>query len=585
MCDKIKWGDIMYTEKFSIRILVTLVGMLAAVGLVIGVFNYSIMKDSSNELVLDNLEDLTDATYNLVDSNVNTSIENYLRSKTETVYEILQYYYKEYQEGNLNEQEAKTAFEQQVMEMRIGSTGYIYVLNSNADLIIHPSAKGTNISNYYFANFQVNNKNGYLSYTWKNPGEIGAREKVLYMLYFEEWDYIISASSYKDEFIELVNVEEIREKVLSITIGDSGYMHIMDSNGVLVVHPDQEGTSIIDHIDSSGKYVIREIIETKNGSITYPWKNSTDEKAREKIVFYRYYKELDWYLCSGVYLDEISNPFEDLGVKLVIMTTILLSIAFIISYRISKYITKPINRLIEGATKVSAGDFTAEISSDRRDEIGHLTHIFNLMLKRIKEIMSELDISNLELVRSKESMEYEIDQRTKKLQELAERDPLTNLNNRRSLEKHLDHLMSTPKMSGSKLSVLMLDIDFFKKYNDRYGHQEGDVCLKKVASLIQKQVRHKNDYVARYGGEEFIVVMMNADEIVAGKLAKRILLKIISEKIENKDSEISEYLTLSIGITTCDCSDEQDISELIKKADKALYIAKDKGRNRVEFLK
>jgi diguanylate cyclase (GGDEF)-like protein len=124
----------------------------------------------------------------------------------------------------------------------------------------------------------------------------------------------------------------------------------------------------------------------------------------------------------------------------------------------------------------------------------------------------------------------------------------------------------------------MIDIDFFKQYNDNYGHVQGDTILKSVADIITQSIHRATDFVARYGGEEFVVLLPNTPIESAIQISKRLTANLRLIGIEHAFSEISDFLTLSIGIS----STEVDSIDLVNLADKALYKAKKMGRNKIE---
>ncbi|MDB8576032.1 GGDEF domain-containing protein [Turicibacter sanguinis] len=168
----------------------------------------------------------------------------------------------------------------------------------------------------------------------------------------------------------------------------------------------------------------------------------------------------------------------------------------------------------------------------------------------------------------------------KRLRHLSFTDSMTNLYNR----KYLDYYMSKnkKKLFMQDLSIIIIDIDYFKKYNDNYGHIEGDRIIKEVANTLKENVR-KDDIAVRYGGEEMVLVLPNVSSNNAEAIAQKIQMSLQNKKIEHKYSEIGDLLTISIGIYTTNFSG-QDVYELINKADSGLYRAKQNGRNRYEIV-
>jgi diguanylate cyclase (GGDEF)-like protein len=172
----------------------------------------------------------------------------------------------------------------------------------------------------------------------------------------------------------------------------------------------------------------------------------------------------------------------------------------------------------------------------------------------------------------------------KNLEEKAEAayyDALTGIYNRRYLDENLEHLIKNLSRSCGTLSLLMIDIDWFKKYNDVYGHGEGDKCLKIVSGIISKTLSRESDFVARYGGEEFTVVLPNTDKEGACMIAEKLLENIRKARIAHCKSDVAEYVTISIGVATGVVNHMQTCSDYIKLADEMLYKSKQFGRNRL----
>lgn len=161
-----------------------------------------------------------------------------------------------------------------------------------------------------------------------------------------------------------------------------------------------------------------------------------------------------------------------------------------------------------------------------------------------------------------------------RLETLANQDPLTETANRRAMEVHLD-IAFNRKLP---FSLIMLDVDYFKRYNDHYGHQAGDECLVKMAKVLKSAVRTPEDLVARYGGEEFLLLLPEASATDAELVAERIQKMLTQQAIPHLKSEVSGFVTASMGIASS--GDDKSVAELISAADSALYRAKTQGRNR-----
>ncbi len=159
-------------------------------------------------------------------------------------------------------------------------------------------------------------------------------------------------------------------------------------------------------------------------------------------------------------------------------------------------------------------------------------------------------------------------------------DGLTGVANRRKLDEYIDIEWRRAMRNQLPISIIMIDIDYFKLYNDTYGHLQGDSCLKTVANVIQKSLIRPGDFCARYGGEEFFVLLPDTDEKGALHIAHRIDKNLAKEKIEHCMSDISASVTISMGLASIVPNSKVTSSQLILEADQVLYKAKKEGRNR-----
>jgi diguanylate cyclase (GGDEF)-like protein len=179
-------------------------------------------------------------------------------------------------------------------------------------------------------------------------------------------------------------------------------------------------------------------------------------------------------------------------------------------------------------------------------------------------------------ITTRKKMELELQQANHELQLLAHVDGLTKIANRRYFDEFLDREWQRLSRTGQPLALLMLDVDYFKPYNDFYGHQGGDDCLTKIAQAVQKSVSRPADLVARYGGEEFVITLPETDLAGAVTVAEAIAALAIPHQL----SKVSDTVTVSIGIACLTSTPDFSPDDLINQADKALYLAKQQGRNR-----
>ncbi|WP_293312313.1 diguanylate cyclase [Microcoleus sp. PH2017_08_TRC_O_A] len=209
------------------------------------------------------------------------------------------------------------------------------------------------------------------------------------------------------------------------------------------------------------------------------------------------------------------------------------------------------------------------------DERELLARVRNLLRTHAAE--QQLTVLNRQLQQQKRQLETV----NRALQYLATYDSLTEVRNRRFFNDYMDAEWRRLAREEAPLSLIMCDIDYFKLYNDTYGHQPGDECLRQVAQVLQCSVKRSADLVARYGGEEFAVVLPNTDIEGAACVAERIAQQVRDLQIPHAQSGVSEYVTLSLGVACCIPAPMSQPATLIAIADESLYRAKAAGRDRV----
>ena len=170
------------------------------------------------------------------------------------------------------------------------------------------------------------------------------------------------------------------------------------------------------------------------------------------------------------------------------------------------------------------------------------------------------------------------------LEKLSMYDGLTNIRNRRFFDETFEKTFNEIKRDKKSLAVLMIDIDFFKPYNDNYGHGQGDETLRKVAKALEKTIKRASDFVARYGGEEFVILLKDINKDGVEAVANNLLNAIRELKITHEFSKIENYVTISIGASFYNSSSDITKLELLLKADETLYNVKNSGRNNFAIL-
>jgi diguanylate cyclase (GGDEF)-like protein len=206
------------------------------------------------------------------------------------------------------------------------------------------------------------------------------------------------------------------------------------------------------------------------------------------------------------------------------------------------------------------------------EDYAALTKQYGKLLKQLRRATKFADKTSIELHESNLDLEDKVHY-----------DALTGIYNRRYMEESLQRIVKSSARSGKALSILLLDVDYFKKYNDFYGHGMGDDCLKVIAKALSGAVMRADDFAARYGGEEFIVVLPEADKAGADLVGKSLLECARGLCIPHKKNEVADHVTISIGATTVHPVRGDKYTDYIQFADEALYMSKQNGRNRYTY--
>jgi diguanylate cyclase (GGDEF)-like protein len=221
-----------------------------------------------------------------------------------------------------------------------------------------------------------------------------------------------------------------------------------------------------------------------------------------------------------------------------------------------------IDKLGSAARKIARGDFSIRVippgknRRNRKSPIDLLYDDFNRMTEELAEL-------------------------NKELKALSITDELTKLDNRRSFLEYIDILWRQSHRLHLPITVLMIDVDYFKKYNDSLGHLEGDKALISISKCLKNQINRETDFIARFGGEEFVCLLPFIEKDKAVEFVQTLVKSVEEMKIPHPMSECSKYLTVSVGMATVIPNENNNYNKLLDDADKALYKAKETGRNRI----
>lgn len=401
----------------------------------------------------------------------------------------------------------------------------------------------------------------------------------------------------QDEFIGVVGTDltfaDLGEKLDSIRLTPNSVIFITDNKGHLIAYnsKEQQNSKKLLKVEESDHELIRksykalsEISASKAIKSTFK-KLSIKNKTEQYFIHfspYPYYRGLDWNI--GVIIPEKDFLEKANKIKSYIIYIWIVSFlaSLLIGMLITTLISKSIRNLQNNAMNID-NIHSQNLENYKIKEVYNLAKVFFELSEKVKQTLDSLKKSNEGLENEVSVRTRELREANQRLQHLSNTDNLTQIPNRRYFEGVLTQELDNLKQEKlNDLSLLMCDIDFFKQYNDTYGHQAGDKCLEKVAALIRHSIR-KSDTVARYGGEEFIIILPGANQEVAKSIAQCIINKLADENIDHSKSAILSRVSISIGISTLTHKSAlADQSSVIEHADKALYEAKAQGRNQYQ---
>jgi len=436
---------------------------------------YSFVRSTVETGIKSELNNSTKLMVNMVKSAANLSIRNHLRLTAVNSREIVARMYLQSRNGLMTETEAQAMAAAVLTSQVIGETGYIYCLNTQGVIKVHPKAalRGADISEHTFVQEQIKKRAGYLEYDWRNPDEPHARPKALYMTYFEPWDWIISAASYRDEFSTLVNINDFRDSILAIRFGKTGYPYVIKSDGTVIIHPQLEGRNLLKSKDAHVRTFVRKLCDRKKGEISYTWQNPDDPAPRKKLAIFDYIPELDWIIAGSSYQEDFFSILRTIRYIVVLTVPATLLLVMILTIWISRAITRPLEKLKNRFDTGSGSDLSIRLTAESEDEVGQLTHYFN-------DFMNKLE-------KSDKSLRAEINERRKAEAELREHQEL--------LEKRVQERTADLTESERKLKDI---IDFLPDATFVIDRDSKVIAwnraIEKMTNVKAEDMVGKNDY-------------------------------------------------------------------------------------------
>ncbi len=333
---------------------------------------------------------------NMIEMSIDSSIYNYLRAIAEKNLQIAESYHQKQLNGTLSESQAKQAVTHIFRPQIIGRSGYIYCIDSQGVPQFHPEKEleGKNVLHlaeymhaWPFLQEQIARKTGYLEYEWKNPGEKIPRTKALYMAYFPPWDWIISATCYRDEFKSIIDLKALEARIQAFKYGRSGYAFICDEKGEVLVHP-YLNNSEKNEYTTQVKALLEAAAASESHTIEYLWKNPGERDAREKILFYKKIPQFGLIVGVTAYKAEAYAGllFTRIIVALVVLTGALLSICA--AFFMSRLFAAPLRQF---ALQLEVSQQDGAVEYNGGCEITFLMTRFNQYLETLRNSNAKLN--------------------------------------------------------------------------------------------------------------------------------------------------------------------------------------------------
>lgn len=359
---------------------------IATIPLVIG--NLILVASLGREIwrtSINDIESVTDLLHDFVETTLEESIVSYLRAKAESALSTTTLLAAG-EPGGPSEEELATIRER-LSEIHVAESGYVYVIDVNGRVIVHPdpSIVGSVIPDTEPVASQIGMREGYLEYIWQNSFEPAPEPKALYMLEYEPYSWIVAATSYRDEFVQLVDKERIAETIGSLTFNFEGYSTVVARDGTFIAHPNYAGRNLAEFAGADEKGRIEEaLFRDPSPPITYHWPSRAGERRRPKLMFSRYLPDFDWGVATTVYIDSLRRPTVMRIIVAALFSILLLGILTVVTLRMSRSMTSPIVELAaaaENATRYTPPPFDERTPR----EVSLLVTEFNDFVERIEE--------------------------------------------------------------------------------------------------------------------------------------------------------------------------------------------------------
>lgn len=528
--------------------------------------------NTEKKAVEDKVTNLTDIIIHKkaeIKDDLTATVEN----RVQTAHAIAENIYEEYK-GNKSEAEIKNMIHT-ALKTFVWNDGESFIWIVDYDGILHLAPEyikhleGTSIINFQDATgryviqeeIQIAKEKGegFLWDTFTKPNEDSKKqyEQVAFIKAFGHYNWYLGSGEYLDTATKKMN-KELYSLVNTVDNIGQNYVFLLDLKGNILVNKSLpqfvgEDKNITDKsVIDINRMMNDALKKSDKASITYDWYNEETGKVDKKYSFIQKIPNTDWIIGSGFFFSEIDTKlakqevgmYEIYNLKsqyIFYIALVVMVLALIFSFYLSQIVK---NSFLKYNEKIN-------------DKTTQLEELNSSLEQKVEERTAELNESK------------------NNFKKLATTDELTSMHNRYSIMNILTSEVSRSNRYKTPLSIIMYDIDFFKKVNDTYGHTVGDTILSSLSNLVLNNLRDV-DIVGRYGGEEFLIILPNTILEDAKQYAER-----LRKQVEVYTFETANKITISMGVVEIEPT--ENIHEVFKRVDKLLYASKNNGRNRVSF--
>ncbi|WDP92562.1 MAG: cache domain-containing protein [Desulfobacter sp.] len=525
-----------------------------------------------------------------------TRMRQYVKATSETIYDMMCHMYRRHGDS-LPPKAVSDLIREHIRGIRLfGGRGYFFAYALDGTLELYPPDMALEGSQWFDMKdadgrkivqeiIQVarNKGEGFVEYLWPFPGkkEIN-KKKIAYVKLFPPLGWVVGTGDYLE-----ASAKEIQTYVLEGNRQQNrerdGEFFIFDRQmKQLSGRPDHQGRMLPD--DALRTVLVegqRRILEGKGDFIAFSRLEKAGEAPKSMMGYARYYPPWGWTV--GKVVDskihkqrarklqrKVKQEIIDDLVAILSINGFAIFFVFLAGRLYSNRLEKNLREFEFFFSKAGKAMEQIDLEQVHFHELKGLGKMANVMVSQREKSQQAIHKINIKLRDA-----------NRKLKDMANLDGLTHIANRRSFDIALGREWKRALREGHPVALAMLDIDFFKQYNDTYGHQKGDQCLVSIAAALKGAARRPGDIAARYGGEEFVILLPNTDLAGGKKIAEDLRRKIAALEIPHSQSPLGR-ISFSLGLAAEIPRQDMAVSTLVKQADQALYRAKEKGRDRIE---